>query len=479
MHAQVHTSASGRARLKGNCLYTPTYSASDREEEEVESSDPDLSDYYSDSGYPTRPRPRLVVWSSRRNKPPLLVQVPRQQTTPTKLQRRTGTPPHKRADSSHARNRKLPVVSTTVPRESYSAKAFNKLRSLRNNRVIPVSSPEYELPPSSLVTTSITANGTRGTSGSPKFADSDRHVGQSMNPESRQLRSFSLPSGDGKMAQAKLKKTKKVSRALSFSFGSGDKKKRTRNFLGSPRSGGEALVDDPQVPHSPVLLGGRRGGRTGTIYEEETNSLSSAEEDEQRLNSMNYLHGNRFGSCRELSSAGLAVGGGSANPPLQSLSKGKHKRPSLPSFTKFLHVPQPRQVSGSHHQEGNKTNKSGSHTTHTSSSGPPHTSEKSPACESSPGSATSSPLPREKFRRRKLSDPGSAPSTPEAGNSPPAERRLSREEGGIARSGRPLRKGFTFCVGGGNLSPDWVSVTGVCVYVWAEVVAEIVYLTPG
>lgn len=440
MHAQVHSSV-GHARHfmpNRNSLYTPTYSASDKEEEEIEGSDPDLSDYYSDSGYPTRPRPRVIPLSSGRNTSPLPVEGARssshQLTLPGRLQKKTVAHEHKQADSSYARSRKTSVVSPPAASRETSCnktKAFNKLRSLRNNRITPVSSPERERPTSSLVTTSISANG----------KNSSPQVPHASQPGHKQLRSVSLPEGDTKMAQAKPKKTKKPNR--SFSFGSGDKKKARNTIFRSLSRSGDAI--EPEIPHSPLLVG-RKSVQTGTIYEEDTHSLSSVEEEEERLNSMNYLHGNRFGSCRELSTAGIAAG--SRDPLLRPLSRSKHKRPSLPSFAKFL--PQSRQVT----------------TTVTSVHDDQHEeSQDSPSRDSDesqtpPGSATSSPRPREKLHRRNISDPGSAPGSPEAGNSPPAERRLSRGEGGLARGSRPLRKGFTFSVGGSKLSPDWVSGMG-------------------
>jgi hypothetical protein len=247
------------------------------------------------------------------------------------------------------------------------------------------------------------------------------------------------------MAQAKQKKSKKPSRALSFSFGSGDKKKRARSLFGNiGRGRGETLASElAAAPHSPVLMGRRLGGETKTIYEEDRGSLSSVEEEEERLNSLNYLHGNRFGSCRELTSLGLSTmtdSGKDDQTQLRPLSKSRHKRPSLPNFAK--HFPVPHSTSSqvpSQEERGDNSSVSS------------QVSEITP-----PGSATSSPTPsRGKVRIRKLSDPGSAPSTPEAGNSPLAERRAAKEDGGVARGSRPIRKGFTFSVGGGNLSPDW------------------------
>lgn len=434
MHAQVHTST-GHVRHSmpnRNSLYTPTYSASDKEQEEIEGSDPDLSDYYSDSGYPTRPRPRVIVLSSGRNKSPLSVEGARsnqlQFTPPGRLQGKAGAHEHKQADSSYARSRKTSVVSPPAATRETSCnktKAFNKLRSLRNNRVTPVSSPERERPTSSLVTTSISANGKNS---SPQRET--RSVQQSVHH--KQLRSLSLPEGDTKMAQAKPKKTKKPNR--SFSFGSGDKKRSRNTFFRSLSRSGDAV--EPELPHSPLLVG-RKSVQTVTIYEEDSRSLSSVEEEEERLNSMNYLHGNRFGSCRELSSAGLAAGSRD-QLLLRPLSQTRHKRPSLPNFAKFL--PQSRQVPTPVQGEEGRDS-------------PSRDSDDS---QTPPGSTMSSPRPREKLHRRNISDPGSAPGTPEAGNSPSPERRPSRGEGGVARGSRPLRKGFTFSVGGSKLSPDWV-----------------------
>ena len=468
MYAQVQYSGScayrARSTRKGNCLYTPTYIASDREEVESTCSS-DFSDddevYYSDSGYPTLPRPKLVLWTSSSPSPPL-THVPQRGDSSTlgRIRRKTvGVLPVnglRETTSSHARSRKLSVITppATLPstRETLQGtknKAFNKLRSLRNNRILPASSTDHQRPPSSLVTNSISANGKSSPSSPLTPADG----------VTKQLRSISLPAGDSDTCidmaqQVKTKKTKKVSRAISFSFGSGDRKRRARNIFGALGRGGrgDVLADSEplEVKRSPVLVG-RRGG-TATIYEEDRSSLSSVEEQDDRLN---YLRGNKFGSCRELTMAGL-----DDQPQLlRPLSKRKHKRPSLPSFTKIMSgtpaVP-PGQLASLRIREA------GEEDVGDRSSGSPADDGPSP-----PASVVSTPSPSQgRVLRRKLSDPGSAPSTPEPGTSPMMERRISREEGGVVRGGRPLRKGFTFSVGGANVSPNWVRIynNNVCYY---------------
>ena len=180
----------------------------------------------------------------------------------------------------------------------------------------------------------------------------------------------------------------------------------------------------------------RVAGDTSTIYEEDRGSLSSADEGEDRLGS---LHGNRFGSCRELTSVGLEK---EEDQRLRPLSSTKHKRPSLPSFTKLP---------------------AGSEEPQSLSSSLPRDAAPQNSTEGSPGPSPPSSPSRGEVLRRKLSDPGSAPSTPAAGNSPTNERRQANRaegggRGGLSRANRPRRKGFTFSVGGSNLSPDWVSL---------------------
>lgn len=461
MTAQVQINGGSRGRHcvrsptgKSNSLYTPTCTASDREEEEIENSELDLSDYYSDSGYPTRPRPRHILWTSSSRQLRTVV-------AENGLQRRASTSTsngHRSIDysqsSSRSRRQSVPILPGAREVTTVKSKAFSKLRSLRNNRVIPVAAPERQRPPSSLVTNCLSA------SGNNKAA----HVVVTSPEEGRpkQLRSFSVPSGSltdvEEMAQAKLKKAKKVGRALSFSLGTGDRKKRARSIFGAlgrnngGSSGGETLAisEPPPVTKSPVLMGRKRtAGDTTTIYEEDKASLSSTEEQEDRLGSLSYLHGNRFGSCRELTSAGLDEE--ETNQRLRPLSTSRHKRPSLPSFTRLPAGCQ-ESPTGSQMQSASSslpTEPEKTETTTHGASGPP-----------------SSPSRGGKVLRRKLSDPGSASSTPEAGNSPTTERRVGREEGGsggggggggLTRGNRPRRKGFTFSVGGSNLSPDWVS----------------------
>jgi len=155
MHAQVRTSRHARHPTPSGRSYTPTYS--DREEE-VDSSDPDLSDYYSDSGYPTRPRPKLVLFS-RLHSPWRAADTYRQQTLSDNHLRRSCTPEprgHRHKAEPQVRTRRQAVVA--VSSDAIHTKAFNKLRALKNNRVTPVCSPERERPQSSLATTSICAN---------------------------------------------------------------------------------------------------------------------------------------------------------------------------------------------------------------------------------------------------------------------------------------------------------------------------------
>ena len=441
-HAQLQNGGSygvrSRAAVKSNSLYTPTpCTASDREEEVSGSGEPDLSDYYSDSGYPTRPRPRHILWTSSSARL-------RTAVTEDGLQRKVlavngHNSPENGVCSQRTRRLSAPSlpVSSQQPQRtgetsSVKNRAFSKLRSLRNNRVLPVSSPDRPRPPSSLATTSLSANN-----------------------RPKQLRSFSVPSGpaitpttdaeeeEGNMSagQGKLKKAKKVGRALSFSLGTSDKKRRGRSIFASlGRSSGTA--SDPR--HSPVLVTKKLGGGEGaaTIYEEDRASQSSTEEQEDRLGSLSYLHGNRFGSCRELTSVGIESG-----ERLRPLCGTRHKRPSLPSFTKL-----PENHQGSDHTP--KLRPFESESGRTSPGGVPTGHTPSPSTSPSVG----------RVLRRKLSDPGSAPSTPDHGNSPTAERRASREEVGVSRSNRPIRKGLTFSIGGKNLSPDWVcECVTVCV----------------
>ena len=469
MHAAQVRNSSRRAgsTAKSNCLYTPTC---DREEEVDENSDIDLSDYYSDSGYPTRPRPRLVLWtnasssSSRRSTSPV-VQVKNSDSNsnnkPTSSAKQRKLPP----TGFPTRSRKVPVIypltSTSNSVETNNAtaktksKAFSKLRSLRNNRVIPVSSPERQRPPSSLATTSICANG-NANGQSPALRSNNEHY-------PKQLRSVSLPNNspgcnaDIMAAQTKLKKAKKVGRALSFSLGSSDRKKRARSIFGRS-SGGDLLTKSeppPQVvTHSPVLVGrkaGRVGGGTATIYEEDKASISSAEEqDDDDDGSMSYLHGNKFGSCRELTSVGCDT----TDSKLRPLSNTKHKRPSLPSFTKLVFGPRQEQYDPNPLLEEDSSSLTDLH----------------PSRQPSENITSSLSTQGATNRRRKLSDPGSTSSTPEGGNSPTSERNTMREErrgGGSVSRSRPVRKGFTFSVGGTNVSPDWVRIKCmyVCMYV--------------
>jgi hypothetical protein len=430
MNAQVQMSGSSAGvrstASKSNSLYTPTCPASDREEEV----DPDLSDYYSDSGYPTRPRPRHILWtsSSRQFRTVVAENGLQGSAAPTANGHRSS----ESLDTSRSRRLSVPAVLGPRAREvtSVKSKAFSKLRSLRNNRIIPVSSPDRQRPPSSLVTNCLSANGNKG----PNILTSPEEEGRP-----KQLRSFSVPSGSASdvedMSQGKLKKAKKVGRALSFSLGTGDKKKRARSIFGTLSRGGETAANEPpQVTKSPVLMSRKRvAGDTSTIYEEDRGSLSSADEGEDRLGS---LHGNRFGSCRELTSVGLEK---EEDQRLRPLSSTKHKRPSLPSFTKLP---------------------AGSEEPQSLSSSLPRDAAPQNSTEGSPGPSPPSSPSRGEVLRRKLSDPGSAPSTPEAGNSPTNERRQTNRaegggRGGLSRANRPRRKGFTFSVGGSNLSPDW------------------------
>lgn len=484
MHMQTQASASEYTITDCSRSLTPTFSDW---EEEAEQGDPDLSDYYSDSGYPTLRRPVLVLFSSAgpqrkpsscnsRQQSPASVDVNLQKER-TSERSDFSRKPH---SSRVRKNKELFSSSATLPGSVDSSRAFRKLRKSHFSLAAYIS--DRERPPSSLVTTSISANGGAGLC-TDKLADSYPPPSLSrLSQKIKQLRSLSLPfdvAEDEKMAQAKLRKAKRAARTLSFSFGSGsgDKRRRALNFFGSlnRRSGEELLqASAPNTaPSSPILVSKRIGAETGTIYEEETSSLSSAEE--ERLNELNYLHGDKFGSCRELSSTGLEsetlqLERDAAHSGLRPLSKSKHKRPSLPNFTKFqrtLREPNtngPSAVSNTTSlQENGACGRPSAHmrplSLCTGSSQEisrllPEQRALSPLVDCTPTSSpSSSPLHPRKRRYRKLSDPGSAPSTPDASSALASE---PREERGLVRGGRGLRKGFTFCVSGDNLSPDWV-----------------------
>ena len=469
MHGQMRAiRRNGYPALSRRSSCTPTYSDHEEDEEEADTSEADLSDYYSDSSYPSQPRPKSVLFplSDGTNREAAITR-PCQRSRTAELR---GGRKQLRSDS-HVQGKRQAVAAGstgTTSGDALHSKAFNKLRALGSSRVTPVCSPERERPQSSLATTSISANGkATPTAGGQLSPVSQFEHESDLPPSNRQLRSRSLNSGDAVMAQAKVKKAKKAARTLSFSFGSGsgDKRKRALSIFGSlSRRSGDAFLDQTVTPSSPILGGRTVAGRaqTTTIYEE-TGSLSSVEEEAGRR-AVRLRKENRFGSCRELATCGreLATCGrepkeGSWIPaPLPTpTSKARHKRPSLPSFGHLrlnsrhsnptpTHAPSrddiPPETHLDHHPSSpTSLTDQGERETH-------------PSTEHTP--TNTSPLPR--LRLRKLSDPGgSAPSSPtsDPGCGPEGERRSGFEERGVARGSRPIRKGFTFHVSGDN---DWV-----------------------
>ena len=463
MHGQMRAiRRNGYPTLSGHSSCTPTYSDREEDEDEADTSEADLSDYYSDSGYPSQPRPKSVLFplSDGSNREAAITK-PCQRSRAAELR---GGHKQFRPDSQVQRKRQAVATgsTSTTSGDALHSKAFNKLRALRRSRVTPVCSAERERPQSSLATTSISANGKAApTTGGHLSSVSQFDRGSDLSPSNRQLRSRSLNSSDAVMAQAKVKKAKKATRTLSFSFGSGsgDKRKRALSIFGSlSRRSGDAFLDQTVPPSSPILGGRTAVGRaqTTTIYEE-TGSLSSVEE-EAGKRAVRLRKENRFGSCRELATCGREPKEVTWIPaPLPApISTTRHKRPSLPNFRHL-------RLNGHHdnltptHAPSREDIPPATHLDHRPSSPTSLTDqgerETHPSTEHTP-TTSASPLPR--LRLRKLSDPGgSAPSSPtsDPGCGPEGERRSGFEERGTARISRPIRKGFTFHVSGDN---DWV-----------------------
>ena len=249
---------------------------------------------YSDGGYPTLPRPKVILSIPRPDSPWSAREASQLQTVPIRLQNghrpraRTVSPPapqtnkvrggnsvaaattYSRTCKQQAANQPCDVVErgvtcrlnrtavidnpSALPARSNSwgssRSAFRRLDGQR------VNSPSGGINNSSIATTSTSYGCIDPESGSPNRRDRSRSEIPTRIVETT-------------MSQGKGKKTKKPSRALTFSFG--DRKKRSlSSVFGTFRRQANddcvlGLSRGNVSPSSPILLGRRRAQKKGSM----------------------------------------------------------------------------------------------------------------------------------------------------------------------------------------------------------------------
>ena len=303
-------------------------------------------DCYSDGGYPTLPRPKVILPLPRPSSPWNAYQASQLQTFSV----RVGS-----GRESRTRSSSLSVVECNRAKYSHRAKTANPKRSLTTKQTLNLESSEFSSNHENSVDDSGESDYSRAQDNNTSAicsklkanrvaVDTVRETHSSNNrtaaSKDRLTQSWSCPASqnsegsttvmsnhnrvdsrrkmDNSQAPgSKGKKTKKASRSLTFSFGSNsEKRKRSLGFFGTkPRR----RSDDPgflripgdtgMTPGSPILVGKDRGrGKSRTLPSssrstefqrhcimEERDSNSSLEDWGPEISSINH-----FGSCRDL-----------------------------------------------------------------------------------------------------------------------------------------------------------------------------------
>lgn len=481
MSTKVHTN--------GNCLivqskpYTPPkkigYGCNDAEDE-LE---------YSDDGYPTLPRPKVILSVPRPGSPWSVCEASRLQSVPVRFSRCAARSTTEGSyvlgsssnvdrcrihDREQATNRR-----SDVPRRNSLCKENkedNKATLVHSDRIVALST-----------TSTKPALGRRASAPVETVPRNSRVAALS---QSYRERSCSLDVST--MSQGKRKESKRSSRTLSFSFGSSSEKKRRQiSIFGTLRRHSSLSTSDDAVlkiplakataPGSPILVG-RRNQKNTTLSSslrfseiqrncilEESGSCSSVEDwVDRHPNGTAFVERNRFASCRDLN--GVEENKRNGLPNSSSVQK-------LTSLSNVSTMPVGATLGGFSPDESpgptslefdevSSVRESIESLTHSVQNDSLEINPPTPSQRQSPSLRRGRrkelpplPIPRDVSspfatppRFRKFSDP--AVSSPDPIRSP-----VETRKGNLEKSGRvsKLRKGHTFCVRTTREEPDWVS----------------------
>ena len=399
----------------------------------------DYENEYSDGGYPTLPRPKVILSIPRPGSPWSVDEASRLQTVSVRL---------------HGRGR----AGTTSPALVRKSNGECTSTTSMNSKEPAQGTCTCDIGRASTACGELEDNGTRKLHNhSPLMLSSDRG-GKSRETDAKISSPRSLTPELTTMSQAKAKKSRRPTRALTFSFGSSsnERRRRTLNLFGtlrrrpSPEEGDSTLgipITNAMAPSSPILVGKRRSRTlpstmrtTSSIQQqsiqEEMISTSSIE-DQPSSNGTTVVQSN---SCRDF------------NGVQSTGARSRVKNVSLQSPVDVS----PGVVSSLRQSIESLTYSAQSEATDTPPS-TPSSSQQSPNLRRS-----QLPLPREGVpappspRPRKLSDPGGR-------DSPVPAQDHERQTEGIQRSprvGHALKKGHSFCVSQSRNNkdgPNWVS----------------------
>ena len=299
-------------------------STSLNDQEILQHSKHDLVECYSDNGYPSLPRPKVILslrhsdagtWSHR--------QASLLQTVPVRILNSTDRElPRERARSlslDTATTGESHRITHSLPR---SPKAPDKKSQQSKNLL-----PKVKVARSKSLSHAKTTSSLTPVCSSPLLTDcrepSQTPPGQlsptqdmSSNHSRVLSRRTAAEASKASGGQNKSKKPRKLGRAITFAFGAGsDKKRRSLGFLGSKdREVSEDSGSELGVPSSPILMGTRRSHITGSssvhdfqrrIPEERDGFESSGDWESVPVyprHEGGSLIKNHFGSCRDFHS---------------------------------------------------------------------------------------------------------------------------------------------------------------------------------
>lgn len=269
-------------------------------------------DCYSDDGYPTLPRPKVILslrhsdagtWS--RKQASLLQTVPvRIHSVELKRARSLSL------DTATTRNNHLqqPSIRKALQPENKKPKESKQSNSKpRIGRSKSLSTSGSKLP-----------NGQQPAIKSPLLTDCrDPSLTppavsptQDMSTNHGRVQARKIASEVDKASSSRSKKPRKIGRAITFSFGAGsDKKRRSLGFLGKAKGATENDYHD--VPTSPILTSRKNNKLTSSLSTHDFQRRTILEETDSRSSHWSpapvYPHHepalkNHFGSCRDFHS---------------------------------------------------------------------------------------------------------------------------------------------------------------------------------
>lgn len=223
---------------------------------------------YSDIGFPALPRPKAILSLSRSGSPWTLQQASKLNTVPVRLRKKEKpTATNTTTESSSAEDASRPVKTNNDRFHMHFTKQ-TKRKSLNGIFKPKLQQQQHQHETDSPEARAASCNNWEGKSSSVVVAATQEMSNRSKAQQAKKGNSTAVADEADHLTVKPAKKTRKPSKSMTFSFGSGsDKKRRTLGFLGKSKqqaSAGSLGAGTVSVaaPPSPILVSNSRKLKT-------------------------------------------------------------------------------------------------------------------------------------------------------------------------------------------------------------------------